>query len=220
MKTRRSIAAVLATAWLAGWLAAASAPSDTKAPAKAAAAEPAKDGPTAEPKGAPAGETKAPPVTEKGAVTDSAEAAGKAGAPGAKGAAPLNPRFKQVREEIDALFQHRNQPPAPPDPRVNPFRPAGAAPVAATPAAKPAGATPAPLSSDVALLQQAVATLKVGGYIEIAGRAHLVINTKPYRVGEVVQTKVQGESVFLRVRKISRNNVTLGLNAAELTLKF
>lgn len=211
MKTRPAITAVLAIAWLAGLLAAASAPPAAKAPDKAAAAEPAK--------GAPAGEPKARPAGEPGAAADSPEAAGKAGAPGAKGTAPVNPRFKQVREEIEALFQHRNQPPAPPDPRFNPFRPAGAAP--AVVAAKPAtGVTPAPLSSDVALLQQAVATLKVGGYIEIAGRAHLVINTKPYRVGEVVQTKVQGESVFLRVRKISRNNVTLGLNAAELTLKF
>lgn len=140
---------------------------------------------------------------------------------------PLSPRFRQVRERIDALFRHRNETPPPPDPRLNPFRPAGAVPAAATTAsggrdsAAAGDQLPAPPSSDLALLQQAVATLKVSGVVEIPGRgAHLVINAKPYKVGEVIQTKVQGESVFLRVRNISRNSVTLGLNVAEMTLKF
>ena len=137
----------------------------------------------------------------------------------------LSPRFLQVRERVDALFRYRNGMSPPPDPRLNPFRPPGSAPAAApSPASKPdplaGGSIPAPLSSDLELLQQAVATLKVSGVLETAGRSHLVINTKSYKIGEVVQTKVKGESVFLRVRNISRNSVTLGLNGAEMTLKF
>jgi hypothetical protein len=46
----------------------------------------------------------------------------------AGGAPPLSPRFQQVRNRIDALFQHRGEAPVAPDPRKSPFRPAGASP--------------------------------------------------------------------------------------------
>jgi hypothetical protein len=70
------------------------------------------------------------------------------------------------------------------------------------------------------VLQQAVATLKVSGVIEIEGRAHLVINARPYKQGEVVQTYVGGDAVYLRIRDISNRSVTLVLNDTEMTLKF
>ncbi len=131
---------------------------------------------------------------------------------------PLAPRFKQVREKIDTLFQHRNAPPAPIDIRTNPFRMPGSAPVApATPGEKPV-VTDA--STDLAILQQSAATLKISGVLEIGGQSHLVINARPYKQGDVFQTQVRGDAVYLRIQDISRRSVTFALNEAEMTLKF
>lgn len=139
----------------------------------------------------------------------------------------LTARFKQVQERVTTLFQHRNAPPAPVEPRHNPFRAPGSAPILPATAEGDGGSRPltgdyaglAPGSS-LALLQQGAATLKVSGIFEIGGRAHLVINSRPYKEGDVVQTLVQGETVYLRVKEISKRSMTLALNDAEMTLKF
>lgn len=140
---------------------------------------------------------------------------------------PLSPRFKQVRERIDALFSNRNETPAPPDARANPFRSPGAV-IEARPvtAPEPTSSTtpnePLPVASatDLARLQAAVATLKVSGTFEKDGRLFLVINAKPYKDNDVLQTQIQGEPVYMRVRQVSRHSVTVVLNEAEMTLKF
>jgi hypothetical protein len=136
---------------------------------------------------------------------------------------PIAPRFKQVRDRIDALFGHRNETPPAPDLRTNPFRVPGAPVPAASVASREEGA-PAPTApaavEDLSLLQESAATLRVSGVFEIGGRSHLVINARPYKEGDVVQTQVKGEAVYLRVREISKRSVTLELNEAELTLKF
>jgi hypothetical protein len=142
---------------------------------------------------------------------------------------PLSPRFKQVRDKITTLFEHRNEPPTPPDPRTNPFRPPGAAVVAAPPSTAPAASSDFPLSpaaepeppgSDFTRLQESVAALKFGGTLERGGHLYLMINGKPYKDNEVVQAQLQGETVYLRLRQISRTSVTVVLNDAELTKKF
>jgi hypothetical protein len=145
-------------------------------------------------------------------------AAGKGGPP------PISPRFQQVRDRIDALFHNRNEPPPPPDARTNPFRAPGSglpAPViSAEPGTVPdASATSTEPGSDLALLQQAVALLKVGGTINRGDVQQLSINSKPYKEGDVVQVQVQGQTVYLRVKQITRYGVTLTLNASEITLK-
>jgi hypothetical protein len=146
---------------------------------------------------------------------------------------PLAPRFKQVRDRIEVLFQNRNDVPPPLEPRFNPFRSptAPAAPTLATAplptvgTANAEGAStspvpPPPANTNLATLQQAVATLKVSGVFEITGKSHLVINARPYKEGDVVQTLVAGETIYLRVREISKRSVTLVLNDAEMTLRF
>ncbi len=148
------------------------------------------------------------------------------GAVKAPAAPPLSPRFKQVRDRIDALFHNRYETPPPPDARLNPFRPPGA--VVAAPAPSPGGrdapvvqvVAPKPVLDDTALLQASVATLKISGNFEKGGRSYLVIIGKPSAAKDVVQTQVQGETVYLRIRQITRDSVTLVLNEAETTLKY
>jgi len=132
---------------------------------------------------------------------------------------PLAPRFKQVRDRIADLYQHRNETPPAPDPKLNPFRTPGSAVVLVGDELVRDMRVPPPAST-LAVLQQAAATLKVSGTFEIGGTSYLVINARPYKSGDIVQTQVGGESVYLRVREISRRSVTLALNDAEMTLKF
>ncbi|MSU66364.1 MAG: hypothetical protein EXS38_09750 [Opitutus sp.] len=63
--------------------------------------------------------TAVPPAASTEPVSSAEPAAGAAKAPTSP---PLSPRFKQVRDRIDALFQRRNDTPPPPDARMNPFR--------------------------------------------------------------------------------------------------
>ena len=136
-------------------------------------------------------------------------------------ALPQSPRFNQVRARIDALYQHRNEPPPPPNPRANPFRTPGAPlPAVTTEPAKGEPLPPPEPASDLAILEKGASTLKISGIFEIAGKSHLVINARPYKEGDAVPAQVNGETVYLRVRTIARRSVTLALNSAEMTLKF
>ena len=56
--------------------------------------------------------------------------------------------------------------------------------------------------------------------LQRGGDLYLMINGKPYKDNEVVQAQVQGETIYLRLRQISRRGVTVVLNEAEMTLKF
>lgn len=167
-------------------------------------------------------------------ATSCAAADGKAEAKAEKKAAtapkssvssPLAARFKLVRERIDALYRHRNEAPPPPDAATNPFRLPGTVPVLAsgdgrTPTAAESLAAGLAPTSNLALLQQGAETLKISGIFEISGQLLLVINARPYRQGDLVQTVVQGEKVPLRIREIARRSVILEYKDAELTLKF
>lgn len=138
---------------------------------------------------------------------------------------PLSPRFQQVRDRIDELFRHRQEEPPVTDPRSNPFRPAGAPlapPRTATPRTPEGSPAPAPSASesDLQLLQQAAATLKVAGSINIRGVDHLSINQTAYKEGDVIHTKVKGQTVLIRVKNISRFSYTLSLNGTELSVKY
>ena len=81
---------------------------------------------------------------------------------------------------------------------------------------------PAPpaVSTDLALLQQGAAQLKVNGFVEREGRVLLTINQALYKEGDVIKVTVKGQAVYLRISKLSRNGLTLTLNDAETTLRF
>jgi hypothetical protein len=138
---------------------------------------------------------------------------------------PLQPRFQQVRDKIDALFRNRGESLPDPDPKKNPFRPAGSGAVAKTPSrgsgvAEKAAPPPSASATDLAILQQAAATLKVAGSITIGGVNHLSINQVPYKEGDVINVRLKGQIAFVRVKNISRYSYTLSLNGAELSVKY
>lgn len=138
---------------------------------------------------------------------------------------PVPPRFLQVRSRIDALFDQRNNPPPKPEERNNPFRAPGSY-VPPEPAASPEGVViPVAGGHDLALLQQALATLRVGGTVQ-RGKVMLIsITAGPnkagtFKVGDVIYVNLNSESVPLRIHEIARNGVTFRFNEAEITLKL
>lgn len=137
---------------------------------------------------------------------------------------PLSPRFLQVRAKIETLFAIRNTPPAPPDARLNPFRPPGAIPVAPL-ATKDGVIEPVAVNNNLALLQQAVAAIRVKGTVSRGKILQLVINTGPgkegtYKEGDIINVSLAPDPVHLKVRVITRNSVTFTLSDAEMVLKF
>ena len=60
----------------------------------------------------------------------------------------------------------------------------------------------------------------MAGTIQINGVAHLIINQVPYKESDVINVRMKGQPVFLRVKHISRYSYTLSLNAAELSVKY
>ena len=150
---------------------------------------------------------------------------------------PLSPRFLQVRDRVKQLYGNREEPRPPIDSRNNPFR---SQPVVGTPTPAPASSAPqlastttpatgAPVvepppppaaNPNLALLKQATALLKVTGAVERDGRTLLNINQALYKEGEVVKVTIKGQSVLLRIKKLSRTSLTLTLGDAETILNF
>lgn len=214
-----------------------SVPPDGPAPAVGGQTAASKDAPTA--KSDPA--TTAPATGEPSAAAPAASTAPvvkpgimtavNAKGPPPVGAAPaapvpLSPRFQQIRTKIAALFDTRNAPPRPVDPRTNPFRPVGAAPVAPIPAIEGAEPPPVVANSDLTLLQQAIGTIRVKGTVQRGKVMQLVITSGPgkegtYKEGDIINVALPtGDPVHLRVRSVSARSVTLTLNDAEMVLKF
>ncbi len=138
---------------------------------------------------------------------------------------PLSPRFQQVRNRIDDLFKQRVAPPAPVDPKHNPFRAAGPFVEAPVIGGEPraAGAmttTSEPQGADLTVLQQAVATLKVGGRFVSSGKEHRMVNARLYKEGDVIPTQLQNQTVYLRVKTLTQKSLTLQLNESEMTLSL
>ncbi len=163
--------------------------------------------------------------------TPKADAKGAGAAAPAKGSPPLPMagRFKQVQDRIAALYQHRNETPAPPSPITNPFRNPGALvlrtdnpvnsdPNAAKKTALAEGET-APLT-DAELLERGAESLRISGLFEMGEKTFVVINARPFKTGDVVQAFVRGEAVFLRIKEIGKRTVTFTLNKAETTVTF
>ncbi|MBS0662437.1 MAG: hypothetical protein JSR48_04185 [Verrucomicrobia bacterium] len=135
--------------------------------------------------------------------------------------------FQETNARIEELFHDRDNPPKPPGPLDNPFRLTDTGPSSATPPAGPKGATIAPdqdptqaATPDEAMLRLACSDLTFGGLIEVGDRLMVVINKANCREGGLVTVRVQGASVYIRIVKLTRDQITFGLNEARLTLHF
>lgn len=128
----------------------------------------------------------------------------------------FGPRFKEIHERIDALYQYRNGNYPPPDPSLNLFRSATerAAPVEIAKEATPVEAPPDP----EAVVRQAITTLRGGIIKPFIGRAYFVANNKRYVEGDAFTARFRDKPVSIRVKKIEEKSVILSYENTDVTV--
>ncbi|HKB56719.1 MAG TPA: hypothetical protein VKC51_03940 [Lacunisphaera sp.] len=144
--------------------------------------------------------------------------------PAAPAASPARvpDRFEHTKEHIDTLLKQRLKPLPLPTVLPNPFQSSGGV---TGPGANPeqSPTTPPepekPLTADDEILAFYAATLKITGQMMVNGLPHLIINSSPYKEGSLIQVHGKGDAIYyLRIVRIAPNELTLGYNAAQLTL--
>lgn len=146
-------------------------------------------------------------------------AAAPATGPAAIAAPKIVDRFVRTKAHIDALLDHRVKPEPLPAVPPNPFQLAGATTAATNggeatvPDVPPVGETP-PLTGDVETLARYVATLKLGGLIELNGRVQLMLNQVPRKEGDLIVVHEKDDVVYLQVIRLTPRELTLGYKDA------
>jgi len=132
---------------------------------------------------------------------------------------PKDVDFQRTKSRIDTLLGARLKPEPLPDPLPNPFQLAEVAP------APGADKTPKPVenlpvSTDSEMLLYYGASLRISGTVRTDGETHLVINSAPYKVGDILTIKTKDSTAKLRILGIAPGELTLGLNDAVQVIKF
>lgn len=126
--------------------------------------------------------------------------------------------FKITRARIEQLFLGRDAPPIVPTDIVNPFSP---------PAVRLAGRhrfrtspSHSRVPSDRELLQLVAPSIPVHGIVQNGGRRAVVINKRPYSVGDRLTVQYGDDLIVIVVRHITGETYTLGYHKAEMTLRL
>lgn len=123
----------------------------------------------------------------------------------------FGPRFKEIRERIDALYQYRTGKTPPPDQQVNLFR--LPAEHVVTPVPNQTPVEPPPDSE--AILRQTLANLK-GGIVNFGGTAYFVTSRKNYQEGDVLALRYKDKQVAIVIRRVTATGVMFALDTAEV----
>jgi hypothetical protein len=135
-------------------------------------------------------------------------------------AAPLEASvYKHTNKRIEALFHLRDEPLTFVNARNNPFRPPGTMSSSVVVAASDEVPEDVELT-DADLLRLAVAPLKITGVMHVGNQIRLTINRSNYAVGDILQVKLNGETLDLRIVNIAEKSVTFRLNETDFVLNF
>jgi hypothetical protein len=145
-------------------------------------------------------------------------------------------RFERTKQHIDALLKRRLNPEPLPAVLPNPFQLSDDTPTVnstRTPPGPPSDQSttvatikvdpPAdylPPGSDEELLARYLPTLRVTGTGQLNGRAYVVINSSPYREGDVIIINNKTQKLYFQVLHIAPGEITIGYNDATQVLKF
>jgi hypothetical protein len=127
--------------------------------------------------------------------------------------------FEVTRTQVEALLRGRDAPPLLPADLVNPFsRPDeraldGSAPAAVDPAKRAA-------ATDRELLERFGPGIQVRGFVETAGHPAIIINRKPFEVGDTLALTQGGTKIEVRIKRITNEDFTISYRDAELTLRL
>lgn len=126
--------------------------------------------------------------------------------------------FETTRARIEQLFLGRDAPPVVPLDIINPFSPA------AVRLAGQRGSETTPhrsqVLSDHELLQRVAPSIPVRGIVQTGGRRAVVIDKRPFSVGNRLTVQYGDELIVIVVKQITDETYTLGYRKAEMTLRL
>ncbi len=132
-------------------------------------------------------------------------------------------RFARNEERIKVVYGQRRDPQPLPATLPNPFyrgvETSELATMDVTAPETPDVAPAAPDITDADTLARLAPTLRIGGFVVRNQQPYLTINSIVCKAGDLIPvTRADGPPVFLQVRKLATDSLTLGLNDAELTM--
>lgn len=134
-------------------------------------------------------------------------------------AAAEGSNFEVTRNQVDALLRGRDAPPLLPADLVNPFsRPderslANSESGAADPAKRAA-------STDRELLERLGPGIQVRGFVETTGHPAIIINRKPFEVGDTLTLTQGSTKIEVKIKRITNEDFTITYQDAELTVRL
>jgi hypothetical protein len=132
-------------------------------------------------------------------------------------------RYTLTKSRIAVLLDARMHPPPLPTSLPNPFYHAAAVPVTETEPAVPVETAVVPAaadSSDADTLARFAASIKVSGVVIMNGQPRLTLNQTLCKVGDVIPMGGKDHAVYIQVLRITADELTLGLNQAEQTIRL
>jgi len=129
-------------------------------------------------------------------------------------------RFARNEERIKVVYGQRRDPQPLPATLPNPFYRGAELSELAQPQPEKHEIVPAaPDITDADTLARLAPTLRISGFVMRNQQSYLTINSIVCKVGDLIPvTRADGPPVFLQIRKIASDSLTLGLNDAELTM--
>jgi hypothetical protein len=123
--------------------------------------------------------------------------------------------FEVTRNQVDALLRGRDAPPILPADLVNPFsRPEERSASGAVDPAKRAAST------DRELLERLGPGIQVRGFVETTGHPAIIINRKPFEVGDTLTLTQGSTKIEVKIKRITNEDFTITYQDAELTVRL
>jgi hypothetical protein len=144
---------------------------------------------------------------------------------------------QHIKETIDALFKHRLKPEPLPVTLPNPFvvisgvisakradgsesDPAATADGEAHDGTSATRTGDNPPASDAEALARHIASLKIGGALQLNGQLQLIINQAPRKEGDLIFLDNKNAVTYLRLIRLTPTELTLGFNEAVQTIRL
>jgi len=132
-------------------------------------------------------------------------------------------RYALTKARIAALLDQRVHPTPLPTNLPNPFYRPSALPPSDNVPTTPAEVVTVPAAADISdadTLAHFIAGIKIGGTVVLGGQPHLTINATLCKTGDVIPAGTKDHPVYISVVRITPDEVTLGLNQAEQTVRL
>ncbi|MFI5337888.1 MAG: hypothetical protein ACHQ5A_13955 [Opitutales bacterium] len=132
--------------------------------------------------------------------------------------APAENTFAPIKAQIDALLEHRRQPPPFSPATENPFQAPGAAGIDAQSISSPVVPTAPRVAPAADLIHRIASQLKISGTVSLGGRQQIIINSVACEEGRILPVRESDRLYRVRIKHITPTTVTIEIGESELTM--